>query len=89
MPSVRTSDDPQARLLSQELSTATFALSNALRLRDHRQESIEQALEALETFEFIERGPSEFHVPHGVRAKVRTSLVLVILGILEVCNALI
>ena len=87
MPIVRTLEDPQARLLSQELSTATFALANALRLRDHREESIEQALEALETFEFIESGPSEFNVPHGVRAKVRTSLELLREGKLELAHA--
>jgi hypothetical protein len=87
MPSIRTSEDPQARLLSQELATATFALSNALRLLDHRQESIEQALEALEAFELIERGPSEFNVPHGVRAKVRTSLELLREGKLELAHA--
>ena len=87
MPSIRTSHDPQARLLSQELSTATFALANALRLRHHRRESIEQAREALEAFELLERGPSEFNVPHGVREKVRTSLELLSEGKLELAHA--
>jgi hypothetical protein len=89
VPSVRTFHDPQARLLSQELSTATFALANALRLREHRAESIEHACEALEAFELIERGPSEFNVPHGVREKVRTSLELLREGKLELAHALL
>jgi hypothetical protein len=89
VPSVRTSHDPQARLLSQELSTATFALANALRLRDHRQESIEQACEALEAFELIERGPSDFNVPHKVRENVRSSLELLREGKVELALALL
>ena len=85
MQSIRISYDPQARLLSQELATAAFALAHALETRE--QEAIEQACEALEAFELIERGPSEFNVPHGVREKVHTSLELIREGKLELAHA--
>lgn len=87
MQTIRISHDPQARLLSQELSTAAFALAHALETREHREESIVQACEALEAFELIERGPSEFNVPHGVREKIRTSLELLREGKLELAHA--
>ena len=87
MQRIRTSADPQARLLTQELSTASSALLNALKSRDHREESLELAREALEAFELLDQGPSEFTVPKVVRDRVRASLELLSEGRIELAHA--
>ena len=66
--------DPQARILLYELTSASFALSDALTREDSRDEQIAEACQALEAFELLERGPTTFNVPRDVREKVRASL---------------
>ena len=87
MPSLRTSSDLQPRILFSQLAAASAALTDALREPDHRAESVEEACEALEAFEILERGPTSFNVPRQVRDEVHASLEMLREGRLEMAHA--
>ena len=87
MPSLRTSQDLQPKILFSQLTAASVALSDALAMEEHRVENIEEACRALEAFELLERGPSAFNVPHRIRERVRDSLNDLRAGRLELAHA--
>ena len=87
MPSVRTSSDLQPRILYSQLAAASAALAEALQQSDHRAESVQDACQALEAFEILERGPSSFNVPRKIRDKVHASLEALREGRLELAHA--
>ena len=74
MQSSHSFSDPQVCILLYELTSASFALSDALTREDSRDEQIAEACQALEAFELLELGPTTFNVPRDVREKVRASL---------------
>src|SRR5262245_18401440 len=87
VPSLWTSSDAQTRILVSQLSAASAALIDALEQPDHRQECVEEAREALETFEILERGTSTFIFPRKVRDRVHASLEALREGRLELAHA--
>jgi hypothetical protein len=87
VPSLSTSSDIQPRILSSQLAAASAALSDALRQPDHRAEAVEEACEALEAFEILQRGPTSFNVPRKIREKVHASLEALREGRLELALA--
>ena len=76
MQSSHSFSDPQTRILLYELTSASFALSDALTREDSRDEQIAEACQVLEAFELLERGPTTFNVSRDVREKVRASQAL-------------
>ena len=87
MQSSHSYSDPQARILLYQLTSASFALSDALAREDRRDQQVEEACHALEVFELLERGPTTFNVPRDVRDKVRASLDALREGHLELAHA--
>jgi hypothetical protein len=87
VPNLSLSSDIQPRILSSQLAAASAALSDALKQPDHRAEAVEQACEALEAFEILERGPTSFNVPRKIREKVHASLEALRAGRLELAHA--
>lgn len=87
MPNLWTASDPQPRILLSQLTAASAALTEALQRPDGRQRSVDEAREALETFEILERGPTSFNVPRKVRDRVHASLEALREGRLELAHA--
>jgi len=75
------------RTLFNELSSASFALDAALQSSETREERVQEAREALEAFQLLERTPGPFTVPRKVRRRVEWALSELEGGKLELADS--
>jgi hypothetical protein len=80
-------DAPTARTLLSELSAASRSLDAALRSDVDRDDRGRDARVALETFQFLERSPRSFAIPHRVRSRVALALSELEDGRLELADS--